>query len=202
MGSSPHARGARSRTACRPCCSRDHPRMRGEHLTEDEAAELAERIIPACAGSTINPLTLVLFSPGSSPHARGARPSRLRSCPACQDHPRMRGEHSFCAIVSSSSAGSSPHARGALAAHSRSCSSRRDHPRMRGEHRGAGRGGPGRGGIIPACAGSTVDKAIGRGLVEDHPRMRGEHPRQILEELHHLGSSPHARGARTLPEAR
>ena len=113
-GSSPHARGALARQISRDCdagiipaCAgstmaaspsltprRDHPRMRGEH---------------------ISPLTRVLFSPGSSPHARGApghhqlgelllgiipacagsTPPRLSQSGSCRDHPRMRGEHAL-----------------------------------------------------------------------------------------------------------
>ena len=112
VGSSPHARGAPSCTALShsligiiPACAgstraactrsrscRDHPRMRGEHT------EL---------------VTMSIFEPGSSPHARGARalraarPGRPGIIPACAgstldsqlpqsepgDHPRMRGEH-------------------------------------------------------------------------------------------------------------
>ena len=112
LGSSPHARGARG-------------------LASD--AIRADRIIPACAGSTRLPKTIAWHNwdhprmrgehlrahhrtrptPGSSPHARGARGtawlvSAVRGIiPACAgstlrlltiwttcwDHPRMRGEH-------------------------------------------------------------------------------------------------------------
>ena len=111
-GSSPHARGALMDgkvpnaiigiiPACAgsthapsspPLATRDHPRMRGEHLRPDR-----ER---GCRA-------------GSSPHARGARPYGIPArrpggiIPACagstyhtlsiarggRDHPRMRGEH-------------------------------------------------------------------------------------------------------------
>ena len=133
MGSSPHARGARTGNRVRelvpgiiPACAGstllmssdglspwDHPRMRGEH---------------SVAGGTS------CGHGGSSPHARGALPEALRDVgldgiiPACagstvrrtfvllsfEDHPRMRGEHYEATSCPCFSLGSSPHARGAL----------------------------------------------------------------------------------------
>ena len=193
MGSSPHARGARTVTidsgvsyGIIPACagstiwqlgpfptSWDHPRMRGEH------------------GATRQNLWT---NPGSSPHARGA-PDSLREriapqgiIPACagstqrlsrriwspRDHPRMRGEH-VCAVSCAASAkGSSPHARGAHLV-----------PRQGRE----------RDGIIPACAGSTFNVTHNADGTGDHPRMRGEHPLFVSVTPFSVGSSPHARGA-------
>ena len=51
MGSSPHTRGARPALYERIAASRDHPRIRGEHLKNDKINQ-AEK--------------------GSSPHTRGA----------------------------------------------------------------------------------------------------------------------------------
>ena len=131
-GSSPHARGAQyfslakdGRNGIIPACAgstdekqmaqawkKDHPRMRGEHIAIGNE----------------------LFSvKGSSPHARGARPSghplgfESGIIPACagstsrfraracwpRDHPRMRGEHMTVQMPFSLRVGSSPHARGA-----------------------------------------------------------------------------------------
>ena len=131
-GSSPHTRGAPRhlhlrrqkggiipayagstwrRTGRRPQ-TRDHPRIRGEHL------DLAERL----------PL-----ADGSSPHTRGARTTHRQETerhgiiPAyagstdwasrrvawAGDHPRIRGEHSGGALVGDGGVGSSPHTRGA-----------------------------------------------------------------------------------------
>ena len=152
-GSSPHTRGARPRprgalaqariipayAGSTPTCprraspSRDHPRIRGEHTTTYERTIEQE---------------------GSSPHTRGAPPSRaLAACwrgiiPAyagstwagwgrwriCGDHPRIRGEHVHACRAFFLSAGSSPHTRGAPAGQDR----------QRFRH-----------GIIPAYAGST-----------------------------------------------
>ena len=133
--------------------SRDHPRMRGEHSsvpppmvvargssphargaqTAKSFIGLADRIIPACAGST-----LALLVDGFE----------------LEDHPRMRGEHNYQLFLDELDEGSSPHARGALPrgerqdcargiipacagstslVYSPSCPAA-DHPRMRGEH--------------------------------------------------------------------
>ena len=131
-GSSPHARGAHEIRAERhgaagiiPACAgstassyrrsrntRDHPRMRGEHMAA--------------------PFWMPLMR-GSSPHARGALWDDREDCdkpgiiPACAgstlrprrpplahgDHPRMRGEHHLSSLILTTGLGSSPHARGA-----------------------------------------------------------------------------------------
>ena len=212
----------------------DHPRMRGEHMSSFARRpsfsgssphargarragrrELpAQRIIPACAGST--------------------RASREWPRPP-RDHPRMRGEHSSYYGCEYDWAGSSPHARGAPTGRSGrsmatgiipACAGSTahlnkhtclvgDHPRMRGEHarfqfsvmlsRGSSphaRGAPDtcdarylEWGIIPACAGSTLLESCRTGARGDHPRMRGEHHRGQTATHGSTGSSPHARGA-------
>ncbi len=153
-GSSPRVRGARSRSmvwgsrlgiipACagsttdrkdRPCLTKDHPRVCGEHKLERDHGALflgssprvrgalgVDRpgvrgvgIIPACAGST---------------RSRRGRSGRLR------DHPRVCGEHRRCDGLADCRRGSSPRVRGA-----------RSSWRVRDSHAG----------IIPACAGSTA----------------------------------------------
>ena len=193
IGSSPHARGARSVVlgaysiaGIIPACAgstswypgkvsffKDHPRMRGEHWQ-------AARHRTPCRGS--------------SPHARGAPALRsfrgvtLGIIPACagsthlpkkaasrtRDHPRMRGEHTASSSRPSGATGSSPHARGA-------------------PQRTSGR--QGRRGIIPACAGSTSRPPRRGTRAGDHPRMRGEHPKVLKDPHKSKGSSPHARGA-------
>ena len=92
-GSSPHARGARTRGAGRDRRPRDHPRMRGEHGIHRVVVQSRVGIIPACAGSTTVSMSWRTKRPGSSPHARGAL-SRRKGLPCVRkDHPRMRGEH-------------------------------------------------------------------------------------------------------------
>ena len=193
-GSSPHTRGAHSRTIPstsasgiipayagstptrpRPSgCRRDHPRIRGEHSPREPAPHPAR---------------------GSSPHTRGARrqrPVRHRrpgiipayagstgySIPAAatpSDHPRIRGEHQTLFLAEFGDRGSSPHTRGALVKTPSAMSWR---------------------GIIPAYAGSTHPRHPLRSLCRDHPRIRGEHWRSIVPCWLPFGSSPHTRGAR------
>ncbi|MCP1683096.1 hypothetical protein J2T32_002318 [Kerstersia gyiorum] len=192
VGSSPHARGTRSRmpprlapprfipacagnTSCMPAsasASPVHPRMRGEH----------QRMSPGQGRVA-----------GSSPHARGTQAMIIsfrhkgRFIPACAGntapprgrctrepvHPRMRGEHTCNACRLCCPRGSSPHARGTRFAH-------------------AANGSPCR--FIPACAGNTFifEKLFVRHTV--HPRMRGEHAGPCWTASGRCGSSPHARG--------
>ena len=198
-GSSPHARGTRvvgigvglglgiipacagNTTMTAPAAQemRDHPRMRGEHTLVSRDDE------------TI---------PGSSPHARGT-PGVAEFegfgggiIPACagnttkagprrnltRDHPRMRGEHEAQVIVLRRQHGSSPHARGT---------------RNSNVNDGV------KPGIIPACAGNTANGGTQRTSPWDHPRMRGEHMPAACMMPARQGSSPHARGTRSMYRA-
>ena len=112
------------------------------------------RIIPAYAGST--------------------RPGRCRPVRR-QDHPRIRGEHFFIAVLALWWVGSSPHTRGALAFLNV------DTVQIR---------------IIPAYAGSTASPTWAPTDTMDHPRIRGEHPPGDSVWGLLPGSSPHTRGAR------
>ena len=113
QGSSPHTRGAQPPTSfCfrfpgiipayagstrvtlwDEVFTRDHPRIRGEH------------ICPAAAATR---------NPGSSPHTRGARYSIGNVGKKRRDHPRIRGEHATSSSGKCCTMGSSPHTRGAL----------------------------------------------------------------------------------------
>ena len=90
----------------------------------------------------------------------------------------MRGEHPLLGAGVDVVQGSSPHARGAQG------------------RRGRARVQPG---IIPACAGSTCTPTADATGYKDHPRMRGEHEWEGRTGMQLEGSSPHARGALTLP---
>ena len=193
LGSSPHTRGARlagqrgdpgvgiipayaGSTKFRSPyynAAQDHPRIRGEHLVVGELVagergssphtrgaptgisnQLAsQRIIPAYAGSTAT--------------TRG----RIRSR---EDHPRIRGEHSFEKLPSAIARGSSPHTRGA---------------------RQSAEWGQQKARIIPAYAGSTRVRSISSWQASDHPRIRGEHQDGFTYMPEAGGSSPHTRGA-------
>ena len=171
-GSSPHARGTRTRRRRGVCRKPVHPRMRGEHP---------------------GPNRVPLSANGSSPHARGTRRSAALLCnqsrfiPACAGntacphrpvgkrpvHPRMRGEHSAGSDDRTAPVGSSPHARGTL-------SRRRPHTHHTR--------------FIPACAGNTFASARIARKRAVHPRMRGEHSYYDGSTGRGCGSSPHARG--------
>ena len=192
MGSSPHARGkhggdlriaggSRLIPACagktpKPCGSRSqqtaHPRMRGE-----------------------NESTYCLFAAwsGSSPHARGKRPSQYQKCaplgliPACTGktagvvektprpgaHPRMRGENGIRSSRLLRARGSSPHARGKPARAKAAEAMRGSSPHARGKLLKAG-GASMIGWLIPACAGKTLFAVETYRVGWAHPRMRGE----------------------------
>ena len=192
-GSSPHTRGARSRSSASaavrgiipayagstwpagrsPPGPSDHPRIRGEHPGH------ADR--PASTG-------------GSSPHTRGARFQRRKTHPCCRiipayagsthprlapvagrgDHPRIRGEHPDIARRARTCPGSSPHTRGAPGFSL--------FPRMESR-------------IIPAYAGSTCGSIKWIPAPWDHPRIRGEHLLDGRGKPRNEGSSPHTRGA-------
>ena len=113
------------------------------------------------------------FQPPFSISSRRCRHRRTRS----RDHPRMRGEHPYTHVAQALLRGSSPHARGALILECLGHASD---------------------GIIPACAGSTCVCHVSSKLCWDHPRMRGEHTRERKDMSTTIGSSPHARGARTM----
>ena len=156
-----------------PGISRDHPRIRGEHVAFNSA---------------------MLASFGSSPHTRGALVAGQvddvhgRIIPAyagstgppeptpagLSDHPRIRGEHPGVNRNGRGPAGSSPHTRGALS------------------HLHLGRDVQG---IIPAYAGSTYTSRRPGALRWDHPRIRGEHHPNLNVAQGSGGSSPHTRGA-------
>ena len=90
----------------------------------------------------------------------------------------MCGEHKAGSSDITATLGSSPHVRGAP-------------------------GLPGQGGliwgIIPACAGSTGRHRVRANRAWDHPRMCGEHNVSFGITNFPQGSSPHVRGALTVP---
>ena len=155
------------------------------------------RIIPARAG----------FTP--SPSAR-RRPGR--------DHPRSRGVYVITVAQAAGTYGSSPLARGLPRPWPWSCAPRPDHPRSRGVYprvpvtttivpgssplarglRSARRRSPTRGRIIPARAGFTPSCSTRAPSLTDHPRSRGVYALPRTGSNGTSGSSPLARGLRSL----
>ena len=149
-----------------------HPRSRGEHPTRDSRW---------------------MWFHGSSPLARGTRPSRpkerghRRFIPAragntvgaeadqpwSSVHPRSRGEHPHPRVPQGGIGGSSPLARG----------TRHRARRVERDRR-----------FIPARAGNTGRSRTGWGGRAVHPRSRGEHHAAAVVAVGHDGSSPLARG--------
>ena len=153
-GSSPHARGAHldhpyqlapariipacagstPTTGATGACTRDHPRMRGEHWPWPTHESPRWGSSPHARGALCGEGDWVMGN-GIIPACAGSTAGRATSRPPRRDHPRMRGEHAREGQSAPPFSGSSPHARGARA-------------RSRGPRR--------RLRIIPACAGSTA----------------------------------------------
>ena len=138
---------------------------------------------------------------GSSPLARGTRPSRhpqgstSRLIPAragntdssiapasvSAAHPRSRGEHIDNVTYAPAKGGSSPLARGTLwGTESVPIMSR----------------------LIPARAGNTTFTLRLSVLNPAHPRSRGEHNTRYIFSSQKIGSSPLARGTQMCPKIR
>ena len=171
--SSPHARGAPPRRACRSSGPRDHPRIRGEHTVELRKSRLPKGSSPHTRGAHVPGAEGGLYV-GIIPAYAGSTGHLRRPPLGVQDHPRIRGEHRSSTAATSGSPGSSPHTRGAqghdaLAVH-------------------IGR-------IIPSYAGSTLLTRGGCHGYWDHPRIRGEHLLSRTGLSFSAGSSPHTRGA-------
>ena len=157
-------------------------------------------IIPARAGFTAGCVVTTAGAGGSSPLARGLRaasetrrgtggiiPARAgftapspSAGPKWRDHPRSRGVYTQNTLLSSLYTGSSPLARGLL-------------------WRPRATGSPIR--IIPARAGFTRRALVRGGGRRDHPRSRGVYCVEGGAPAPAPGSSPLARGLRTVADA-
>ena len=233
-GSSPHTRGALIHTEDRidvtgiiPAYAgstssrsaqisprRDHPRIRGEHLTWWAAAPMTDGSSPHTRGALGDP-GYDLDDPGIIPAYAGSTPTGRRYAGASADHPRIRGEHIVGSIGMVIGWGSSPHTRGAPARTAGLGCRRRIIPAYAGSTSPglsrppdmAGSSPHTRGAlfgvglefevprIIPAYAGSTCSTSASPSSRADHPRIRGEHADGVLTRMSIGGSSPHTRGA-------
>ena len=161
-----------------------------------DVRERDEGIIPAYAGSTLQPIRIEVLPLGSSPHTRGAPTSTRQRGPTSRDHPRIRGEHAQQHDEQQLRCGIIPAYAGSTRGPARQVAGHLDHPRIRGEHPIPVAISIVPVGIIPAYAGSTMTKphhtfyetgssphTRGALMINphnqikswDHPRIRGEH---------------------------
>ena len=154
----------------------DHPRSRGVYLTRIFGGLIVGGIIPARAGFTIlRPLVI---------HGRRIIPARAGFTSASawgrnpsSDHPRSRGVYRRIPAQGIRQRGSSPLARGLP-------------QEINGE--------PGENRIIPARAGFTFGDFPPESSPGDHPRSRGVYGRPANNVGGAPGSSPLARGLRSV----
>ncbi len=199
-GPSPRARGARGFDALPgrergtiPACAgstprrrgnspatRDHPRVRGEHITLEARLRAKMGPSPRARGAQPDRVPRALPS-GTIPACAGSTPAVTSGNPSLWDHPRVRGEHAAELPAEETVTGPSPRARGAP---------------------GRNFGGMPIAGTIPACAGSTSSGPPRWCPWRDHPRVRGEHRSSSRNSSLVTGPSPRARGARCGRRAR
>ena len=195
-GPSPRARGAVARPMRKPnlegtipACAgsspthparrsggRDHPRVRGEQLPEEQRVK--DRLGPSPrARGAAERISIPAGGTGTIPACAGSRCCWASRSGRTRDHPRVRGEQDLRKRHGTTCSGPSPRARGAV--FSRNWLS----PAA---------------GTIPACAGSRPPgrpRCRGAG---DHPRVRGEQEIRLRPESELPGPSPRARGAAPL----
>ena len=132
-GSPPHARGAVPESnaplvspGITPACAgsrvllntilsdfRDHPRMRGEQLSDTDMSTARQGSPPHARGAASTG-DYTYFRLGITPACAGSRFNSLESKQMNRDHPRMRGEQSSAGRWTCQIRGSPPHARGAV----------------------------------------------------------------------------------------
>ena len=192
----------------------DHPRIRGEHISDGSTARMRGGSSPHTRGAPVD-LIQGLVELRIIPAYAGSTPAAPPRAAAGKDHPRIRGEHLHHHEIISCSRGSSPHTRGAPTRPSRCASAvriipayagsttstasilhwRRDHPRIRGEHAGGDLEPVPDSGSSPHTRGAPRMLSPGGVFSADHPRIRGEHQEALVGILGAAGSSPHTRGA-------
>ena len=154
-------------------CSRDHPRVCGEHARHSRSSAAWMGSSPRMRGAPQRALP-GLPQAGIIPAYAGSTEAWRRARREVEDHPRVCGEHFIVITAPTSCVGSSPRMRGALLARA-----------VRPQHDG----------IIPAYAGSTWIPLQMELAIWDHPRVCGEHYYDMSEDEAREGSSPRMRGA-------
>ena len=199
IGSSPRARGTRSRRRFR--CARRwfipasagntwrgriargarpvHPRERGEHVDRYMETDGRAGSSPRARG-TLDELVGGVGHRRFIPASAGNTLTPSRQAAIRSVHPRERGEHRQSRQPGACPIGSSPRARGTRGVPPQQL------PRDR---------------FIPASAGNTAAPRPARSATAVHPRERGEHLRNTARASRRVGSSPRARGTRPPPTA-
>ncbi len=197
MGSSPRVRGTRRPVlphprergiipACagntRPSstcrrCSRDHPRVCGEHVRSITELCLSTGSSPRVRG-TQNLVSVVLVGFGIIPACAGNTLAAEGLRVDVRDHHRVCGEHLILTFQLMLIARSSPRVRGTPGRVPRFGTTPR---------------------IIPACAGNTRACPSSTLWPWDHPRVCGEHSVLASVENRTAGSSPRVRGTLVEP---
>ena len=171
-----------------------HPRSRGEHFLLLFWFRVPVGSSPLTRGALCFEFQALGFC-GLIPAHAGSTPRAAMCSSAARAHPRSRGEHLTCTLVSDEVQGSSPLTRGAL------CASKL-HARLVGlipAHAGSTRGwslfAADWEGSSPLTRGArpTPIRGCGRGWA--HPRSRGEHLFTIRGDTAPKSSSPLTRGA-------
>ena len=153
-----------------------HPRSRGEHRPARHYRRRAPGSSPLARGTHTR--AAARRSPlGLIPARAGNTQYRKRSYRGHGAHPRSRGEHLGIDNTEFFVEGSSPLARGTLT--------------LTGTIKALS-------GLIPARAGNTVWGGVTIRTIRAHPRSRGEHLKNPRPHTSSGGSSPLARGTRSV----
>ena len=153
-------------------CSRDHPRLRGEHQLLNFQALQVSGAPPPTRGTPLNRL-LYCDRLGITPAYAGNTDLQVGYNLRSRDHPRLRGEHIRVSWSAMRVAGSPPPTRGT--------------PTMKKAFVWSP-------GITPAYAGNTGKRQLKRVRGGDHPRLRGEHKLAFNIKPFSGGSPPPTRG--------
>ena len=161
VGIIPAYAGSTSPTRRRAAAARDHPRVCGEHITNQATCGSGQGSSPRMRGA---PLALCGRREGDGiiPAYAGSTDGHGFVWAARRDHPRVCGEHPTATVSECVERGSSPRMRGALLGEL-------------GGHVAAR--------IIPAYAGSTRPPVRRWLRCGDHPRVCGEHSFSSFSQL-------------------
>ncbi len=157
----------------RATSSREHPRVRGEQMTQTGGRRPFGGPSPRARGAgAAHQLSDTLR--GTIPACAGSSRCARVPCSWLRDHPRVRGEQFNTAAAGIGAGGPSPRARGAAETEFEMIEEI---------------------GTIPACAGSSRSSRTTRSRTWDHPRVRGEQSHHASCSVADRGPSPRARGA-------